>query len=115
MVETVIVTEIDIVELALKSRPRDRRPSYPVTLVKIDQVLDIGRHLQRLGDVEGDDQIDRDLLRAEIARELNRRIGAERMADQDDVAGVAAPVAGSDLVGRDAPLLPTENDRLISA
>src|SRR5581483_3300906 len=67
-----------------------------------------------LRDIERNDEVDRDIGLAHGARDLDGRVRAERMPDQDDVSGVARAIVGENFARDLAPLIPAVDLRIVT-
>ena len=88
--QTGIGGEIDIGQLTLKIRTGGDWLAEAIFLIKIHQVQDILGHRLWPRCIERDDQFDRNILPVELVCDVERCVGAERMADDDNDVLVAA-------------------------
>jgi len=83
--------DIDIRQASTKSR-RGRHRGPRLRDVEIDRPAHIARHPKAPFRIEQDQQRDWDACLREPARHRHSGAGTERMADEDDRAGLPAPV-----------------------
>ena len=93
MVDAFLTAQIDIGKRAGKS---GARTDFEL-LGEIDRRSDVCRHLVRRRAVEQDYQRDGNSLAIQRLRHCNYRIGAERMADEDNRAAIARLIGARDL------------------
>src|ERR1700676_3738175 len=80
-----VIGEIDVADRPLECMRRDHLLPKPVRLVVVDHLGRAADHRRDLADaVEGDDEANRYTVINQPARQDQCRVGAERMADDDD-------------------------------